>query len=63
MNKLVTIVMALALLLLMVFSLAPFFGIDELTEPRHLSGGLGLTGIALLAISAIGGLVYWAGRK
>ncbi len=61
MNNLATIVMAGALLVLAIASLAPFFGIS-FNETRYLSNGLGRTGIILLIITAIGGLVYWAGR-
>lgn len=62
MNNLATIVMAGALLVLAIASLAPFFGISIFNETRYLSNGLGRTGIILLIITAIGGLVYWAGR-
>lgn len=62
MNNLATIVMAGALLLLAIASLAPYFGFSVFDETRYLSNGLGQTGIILLVITAIGGLVYWAGR-
>ena len=63
MNHLVTIVMAVALFLLATASLAPIFGVTILDAPRYLSSGLGLTGVVLGVIMAIGGLVYWAGRR
>ena len=63
MNHLVTIVMAVALFGLALASVAPIFGITLLEAPRYISGGLGLTGVLLLIIMGIGGLVYWAGRR
>jgi len=62
MNNLATLVMAGALLVLIVTSLASFFGFTTFNDPRYLSEGLGRTGYILLIITAIGGLVYWAGR-
>lgn len=63
MNHLVTLIMAVALLLLIAASVAPVIGLSNFTEPRYLSEGFGRTGFILLIITAIGGAVYWAGRQ
>ena len=63
MNTLVTVIMAVALGLLIVFSLAPALGFFELNETQFISGGLGITGGILLVIMGIGGMIYWAGGR
>jgi len=63
MKHLATALMSLALLALIGFSFAPTLGFTELAETRYLSQGLGLTGLLLLGIAAIGGWTYWRSRQ
>ncbi len=63
MKHVVTALMALAILALIGFSFAPTLGFAELKGTQYISQGLGLTGLLLLAIAAIGGWTYWKGRQ
>lgn len=63
MKHLVTALMSIALLALIGFSFAPSLGFSELKGSQYVSQGLGLSGLLLLGIAAIGGWTYWKGRQ
>lgn len=63
MSNFAAIVMVLAMGLLMIASFAPALGISLFDAPRYLSGGLGVTGLVLLVIAAVGGMLYIVGRQ